>query len=188
MKGELEDEEEEKFVRGEEEEEDGEEGEEEEGEGEEEEEGEVLMKDVATQTELDDDYLLTATPTPLQLLHMPMDTTTLPQWTNCCQRATNQRSKSATAAPIPPSTVGTRIRPQGMDSRQGYQRSGSFDERSHLRTSSARKLMHLNEFSRSDVQKQFHSQYPELAPDLRRYGIQKGKRHTIHGYNSYHFH
>ena len=155
---------------------------------EEEEEEMVLMKDVATQTELDDDYLLTPTPTPLQLHHMPMDTTTLPQLTNRCQRATNQRSKSATTVPIPTSTVGTRLGPQGMDPRQGHQHSRSFDEHSHLRTSSARKFTQLNGFSRSDVQKQFHSQYPELAPDLRQYGMQKGKRHTIHGYNSYHFH
>ena len=53
---------------------------------------------------------------------------------------------------------------------------------------STRRLMSVYNFSKSEVLKRFHQEYPERAPDLRDYGIQEGKRHIIHGYKSYYFH
>ena len=52
-----------------------------------------------------------------------------------------------------------------------------------------RRLMGLyNGFSRTEVMKKFHEQYPERAPDLREYSIREGKRHVIHGSHAYYFH
>lgn len=169
------------------------------GKGGEDAEGEsgIVMKDAATQTEDDDEYLL-ATPTLQQDHDMAMDTATLPQLTNHSQTATKQRLKSATSVP----RVSTALPTPGVGMGQGgmecgretmerrHQRSFSVDGSTFFPRSSlsARRFTELYGFSRSNTLKRFHSQYLELAPDLRQYGIQKGKRHTIHGYNSYYFH
>ena len=43
------------------------------------------------------------------------------------------------------------------------------------------------EFSRTAVLNNFFHSYPETSPDLRD-SVQNGKRHIIHGVNSYYFH
>ena len=60
----------------------------------------------------------------------------------------------------------------------------------NIRTAqSTRRLMTLyNGFTRSEVMKKFHEQYPENAPDLREYSIREGKRHVICGSHAYYFH
>ena len=56
------------------------------------------------------------------------------------------------------------------------------------RTSIAsRRLMSAFDFNRSAVQRQFHVEYPEKAPDLRQNSSQ-GRRHVIHGHHAYYFH
>ena len=166
-------------------EENGEEWEWEEGEGEGA-KGEIVMKDAATQT---DEYL-TATPQPDHC--MPVDPTEL---MTCGQTTAKLRPKSATVVARTLSSVaGTRTGQDEMDCgtevEHRHRRLFSVDESAFLprSTSSARRFKELYGFSRSDVLKRFHLQYPEQAPDLRQYGIQQGRRHTIHGYNSYHFH
>ena len=51
----------------------------------------------------------------------------------------------------------------------------------------SRRLMSAFEFNRSAVQRQFHVEYPENAPDLRDNSSQ-GRRHIIHGHHAYYFH
>ena len=54
---------------------------------------------------------------------------------------------------------------------------------------STRRLMGLyNNFSKTEVLRRFHDQYPEDVPDLRDYSIREGKRHVIHGHHAYYFH
>lgn len=54
---------------------------------------------------------------------------------------------------------------------------------------STRRLMGLyNNYSRTEVLRRFHDQYPEGVPDLRDYSIREGKRHVIHGHHAYYFH
>ena len=131
------------------------------------EEGEmrVARKDVATQTEPTDEF-------------PPLRFTDEPHSTNVYQTTTEEPN----VAQFRPSTVEFAQR----------QRSFSLDDEDLLfrpRSSiTCQRFSQLYGFSRSDAMKQFHSQFPEPAPDLRVYGTQKGKRHTIHGYNSYYFH
>lgn len=66
-------------------------------------------------------------------------------------------------------------------------------QRSNLNTprtaQSTQRLMSLfNGFNKTDICKRFHEEFPEKAPDLREYGLQNGKRHTIHGSHAYYFH
>lgn len=54
---------------------------------------------------------------------------------------------------------------------------------------STRRMLHVfNDFSKSQVLRRFNQQYPEIAPDLRRYSIKEGKRHFINGRHAYYFH
>ncbi len=54
---------------------------------------------------------------------------------------------------------------------------------------STRRMVQLfTGYSRTNAQRQFHQQYQELPPDLRQFGIRKGKRHVIHGTNAYYYH
>ncbi len=69
----------------------------------------------------------------------------------------------------------------------------SHDQGSNLITprtaQSTQRLMSLfNGFNKTDILKRFHEEFPEKAPDLREYGLQDGKRHTIHGSHAYYFH
>ena len=59
-----------------------------------------------------------------------------------------------------------------------------------VRTGEATKrLMGLyNGFNRTEVQRRFHEQYPQKAPDLREYSVREGRRHIIHGSHAYYFH
>ena len=166
-------------------EENGEEWEWEEREEEEGDEGKIVMKDATTQT---DEYL-TATPQPDH--HMPVD----PNELTTHSQTAKLRPKSATVVPkVCLSAAGTRTGQDGMDCgtevERRHQRSFSVDGNAFFprSSSSAKRFKELYGFSRSNVLKRFHLQYPEQAPDLRQYGIQQGRRHTIHGYHSYHFH
>ena len=156
----------------------------------------IVMKDAATQTDEVDEYLTAPRLWPQGDHHVLMDSATLPETTTHDRVTTTLRPKSTTVV-VPRTLVsaaGTATRPGGMgcgiEVQHRHQRSFSVDGSTFLprSLSSARRFKELYGFSHSDVLKRFHLQYPEQAPDLRQYGIQKGKRHTIHGYNSYHFH
>ena len=54
--------------------------------------------------------------------------------------------------------------------------------------STRRMLKVFNEYSHTNAQKQFHQQYQEVSPDLRPFGMRKGKRHVIHGAHAYYYH
>lgn len=136
-------------------------------------EGEVKVvskKDAATQTEPDDEY-------------PPLWSTGQPQLTNDHQtKATTGEPKWENMVELRPlTTTGVEHRQRSFSVNEGL----AFHPRSSL---SSRRFSQLYGFSRSDVMKQFHSQFPEPVPDLRQYGMQKGRRHIIHGYNSYYFH
>lgn len=45
-----------------------------------------------------------------------------------------------------------------------------------------------NSFDRSKILQRFNKEYPEMAPDLRKYSIRDGRRHVIHGSHAYYFH
>ncbi|CAI8054724.1 hypothetical protein GBAR_LOCUS29847 [Geodia barretti] len=144
-------------------------------EWEEEEEGEwakgevrwVTMKDAATQTEPNDEF------PPLGLPHSTND----------------NQARSTTDGPTIAKTVEMRPSTTGVEQRECSfsvdEEEASFRPRSSI---TCRRFSQLYGFSRSDTMKHFHSQFLEPVPDLREYGMQKGKRHTIHGYNSYYFH
>lgn len=46
----------------------------------------------------------------------------------------------------------------------------------------------IRPFSQSEAQRTYHSQHPELVPDLREVLIRTGKRHTFSGYNAHYWH
>ena len=162
---------------------------------------EIVMKDAATQTE-QDDFLPQKLSQDDNEPRTSAQTITLPQLTTSGQTVTKPRPKSATVIPSltkPPNTTttgvgmgrdGTECGLESSRSDQRRKRSFSVDESAFIprSTLSARRFSELYGFNRSDVLRRFHAQYPEQAPDLRQYGIQTGKRHIIHGYNSYHFH
>ena len=157
-------------------------GEEEEGETDVVGETVVAKKDVATQTDPDDEYL-PSTP-PLQT------DDAMPTGSKEGQMVTSCSNTSKPAIIVPRARLSDSASPSKPTRHGRHQRSFSVDEATFIPRSacSTRRFSELYDFSRSDVQKQFHSQYPEQAPDLRQYGTQKGKRHTIHGFNSYYFH
>lgn len=80
---------------------------------------------------------------------------------------------------------------RGQEQNLMLKRSSSFsnDTGTPRTANSTRKLVGLfNGFNRTDILKRFHEHFPENAPDLRTYSIREGKRHIIHGSNSYYFH
>ena len=142
------------------------------GEREGEKESRIVTKDAATQTE-PNDYLLLITPSP------PQDHSEKTESTKDDHMQTKECPTIIVARP-----------PRSATTDHKHQRSYSADQTVSLprTSSSSRRFSSLYGFSRSAVLKRFHSQYPEQAPDLRQYGMKKGRRHTIHGYNSYYFH
>ena len=131
------------------------------------EEEEVSTREVATQTEPEDEFV-------------PTRSTERPLTDEDDQNQTTEEPKIAIVVESRPLTT-----------KRHHHRSLSVDDGTSYppRSSiSCRRFSQLYAFSHSDVMKQFHSQYPEPVPDLRQYGIQTGRRHTIHGYNSYYFH
>lgn len=148
----------------------------------------TTTRDVATQTEPDDEYLYTLT---TQDQSIPTESTVGPLTNLSDQKMPKHQPKEKIIKPrLSTSPSGTRFKTETETKDKNHHRSFSIDETSFRPRSSftTQRFSEIYGFSRSDVQKQFHLQYPESAPDLRQYGIQKGKRHTIHGYNSYYFH
>ena len=87
-------------------------------------------------------------------------------------------------------TYKTMLKPQHTRSYSADASYPSHQNNNSIRTAqSTRRLMTLyNGFTRSEVMKKFHEQYPEKAPDLREYSIREGKRHVISGSHAYYFH
>ena len=169
-------------------------------------------EDVSTQTDPDEEHfpplspvtaspVLPATSSSLQQdqhcdRHIPL----LPQLTKSDHTETKPRPQSTTGVPntslhhsMPTGTrmwqCGTEQGLEGAGMGRRHWRSLSADAACTPRSvTSARRFSELYSFSRSEVQRRFHQQYPEQAPDLRQYGIQTGKRHIIHGYHAYYYH
>ena len=131
-----------------------------------EEEVKVLTRDAATQTELE------------------MEDEQQPAWTTDVPHLTKDQTADEPR-------VAVVVEPRPLTAKNSHRRSLSVGDCVSFRPRSTivcRRFSQIYSFSRSNVMRQFHSQYPEPAPDLRQFGIQTGKRHTIHGYNAYYFH